>query len=92
MSFSKGSQKVLKKFAGLWQNKSTTSTNWLGQAGCDPPTAPQNGEQFSVQPRVIETLLVLAKNPHCIVDKETILDAVWSDVAEKGGLTQEPEG
>jgi len=47
----------------------------------------KNGVQLSVQPRVIETLLVLVKNPHAIVDKETILDAVWPDAAvEEGGL------
>ena len=47
----------------------------------------KNGAQLSVQPRVIETLLVLVKNPHAIVDKETILDAVWPDAAvEEGGL------
>ena len=47
----------------------------------------KNGAQLSVQPRVIETLLVLVKNPNAIVDKETILDAVWPDAAvEEGGL------
>jgi DNA-binding winged helix-turn-helix (wHTH) protein/TolB-like protein len=47
----------------------------------------KNGAQLSVQPRVIETLLVLVKNPHVIIDKETILDVVWPGVAvEEGGL------
>jgi TolB-like protein/DNA-binding winged helix-turn-helix (wHTH) protein/tetratricopeptide (TPR) repeat protein len=47
----------------------------------------KNGEQLSVQPRVIETLLVLVKNAHAVVDKETLLDAVWPDViVEEGGL------
>ena len=47
----------------------------------------KNGEQLSIQPRVIETLLVLVKNAHAVVDKETLLDAVWPDViVEEGGL------
>jgi TolB-like protein/DNA-binding winged helix-turn-helix (wHTH) protein/Tfp pilus assembly protein PilF len=47
----------------------------------------KDGEQLPVQPRVIETLLVLVKNAHAIVDKETILAAVWPDVVvEEGGL------
>ncbi|HEX7295495.1 MAG TPA: tetratricopeptide repeat protein, partial [Pyrinomonadaceae bacterium] len=40
-----------------------------------------------VQPRVVETLLVLVKNANQIVDKDTLLDAVWHDAAvEEGGL------
>ncbi|HSE98204.1 MAG TPA: tetratricopeptide repeat protein [Blastocatellia bacterium] len=47
----------------------------------------KDGEQLSVQPRVIDTLLVLVENAHSVVDKETILDAVWKDVAvEEGAL------
>lgn len=42
---------------------------------------------LGVQPRVVETLLVLVKNANQIVDKDTLLDAVWLDAAvEEGGL------
>jgi TolB-like protein/DNA-binding winged helix-turn-helix (wHTH) protein len=42
---------------------------------------------LGVQPRVVETLLVLVKNANQIVDKDTMLDAVWGDAAvEEGGL------
>ena len=47
----------------------------------------QNGVSLGVQPRVVETLLVLVKNANQIVDKDTLLDAVWHDAAvEEGGL------
>ena len=42
---------------------------------------------LAVQPRIVETLLVLVKNANRIVDKDTLLDAVWQDAAvEEGGL------
>jgi len=47
----------------------------------------RDGASLGVQPRVVETLLVLVKNAHQIVDKESLLDAVWHDAAvEEGGL------
>lgn len=47
----------------------------------------RDGVPLGVQPRVVETLLVLVKNANQIVDKETLLDAVWHDAAvEEGGL------
>lgn len=47
----------------------------------------QNGVSLGVQPRVVDTLLVLVKNANQIVDKDTLLDAVWHDAAvEEGGL------
>ena len=45
------------------------------------------GVPLGVQPRVVETLLVLVKNANQIVDKDTLMDAVWRDAAvEEGGL------
>jgi TolB-like protein/DNA-binding winged helix-turn-helix (wHTH) protein/Tfp pilus assembly protein PilF len=47
----------------------------------------KDGGQLSVQPRVIETLLVLVENANIVVGKEMLLDAVWKDVAvEEGAL------
>ena len=47
----------------------------------------RDGASLGVQPRVVETLLVLVKNANQIVDKDTLLDAVWRDAAvEEGGL------
>lgn len=47
----------------------------------------RDGVPLGVQPRVVETLLVLVKNANQIVDKDTLLDAVWRDAAvEEGGL------
>jgi DNA-binding winged helix-turn-helix (wHTH) protein/TolB-like protein/Tfp pilus assembly protein PilF len=47
----------------------------------------RNETQLSLQPRVIETLLVLVKHANAVVDKETLLAAVWPDVVvEEGGL------
>ena len=36
----------------------------------------RGGEQLPVQPRVVETLLVVVKGVQSVVDKETLLDAV----------------
>src|SRR5687768_75164 len=47
----------------------------------------KNGTQLPLQPRVVETLLVLVKNAQTVVDKVTLLAAVWPDViVEEGGL------
>ena len=47
----------------------------------------RDGASLGVQPRVVETLLVLVKNANQVVDKDTLLDAVWRDAAvEEGGL------
>ncbi|HET9531926.1 MAG TPA: tetratricopeptide repeat protein [Blastocatellia bacterium] len=47
----------------------------------------RDGKQLSIQPRVIDTLLVLVENAHAVVDKETILETVWPGmVVEEGGL------
>ena len=47
----------------------------------------KDGEQLSLQPRVIDTLVVLVRNAHAVVDKDTLLTEVWPDVVvEEGGL------
>ena len=47
----------------------------------------KDGEQLSLQPRVIDTLAVLVRNAHAVVDKDTLLTEVWPDVVvEEGGL------
>jgi len=47
----------------------------------------KDGEQLSLQPRVIDTLVVLVKNARTVVDKDTLLTEVWPDVVvEEGGL------
>ena len=47
----------------------------------------KNGGQLSLQPRVIDTLIVLVKNASEVVDKDTLLTEVWPDViVEEGGL------
>ena len=47
----------------------------------------KNGDQLPLQPRLIETLLVLVKNANTVVDKDTLLNVVWQDViVEEGGL------
>lgn len=47
----------------------------------------RDGAPLGVQPRVVETLLVLVKNANQIVDKDTLMEAVWRDAAvEEGGL------
>jgi DNA-binding winged helix-turn-helix (wHTH) protein/TolB-like protein/Tfp pilus assembly protein PilF len=47
----------------------------------------KDGNEISLQPRVIETLLVLVKNAQTVVDKDTLLESVWRDVVvEEGGL------
>jgi DNA-binding winged helix-turn-helix (wHTH) protein len=47
----------------------------------------KDSQQLPLQPRVVETLLVLVKNAHAVVGKERILDEVWPDVdIEEGGL------
>jgi DNA-binding winged helix-turn-helix (wHTH) protein/TolB-like protein/Flp pilus assembly protein TadD len=47
----------------------------------------KDGEQLPVQPRVVETLLVLVQSAQSIVDKDTLLGAVWQGaIVEEGGL------
>ncbi|HSE37306.1 MAG TPA: winged helix-turn-helix domain-containing protein, partial [Blastocatellia bacterium] len=47
----------------------------------------KDGREIPLQPRVIETLMVLVKNAQTVVDKDTLLEAVWQDVVvEEGGL------
>jgi DNA-binding winged helix-turn-helix (wHTH) protein/TolB-like protein/tetratricopeptide (TPR) repeat protein len=47
----------------------------------------KDGAQLSLQPRVIDTLVVLIKNARTVVDKDTLLTEVWPDiVVEEGGL------
>ena len=47
----------------------------------------RDGVPLGVQPRVVQTLLVLVKNANQIVDKTTLMDLVWHDAAvEEGGL------
>ena len=47
----------------------------------------RDGVPLGVQPRVVQTLLVLVKNANQTVDKTTLMDLVWHDAAvEEGGL------
>ena len=47
----------------------------------------KDGEELALQPKVIETLLVLVRDAPAVVDKDTILTTVWKDViVEEGGL------
>ena len=47
----------------------------------------RGGTQLPVQPRVVETLLVLVRGAGSVVDKDTLLDVVWQGAAvEEGGL------
>ena len=47
----------------------------------------KDDKQLSLQPKVIETLLVLVKNARTVVDKDTLISAVWQNVIiEEGGL------
>src|ERR1700758_4026565 len=39
------------------------------------------GEVLSVEPKAFRVLLFLLRNPHKLITKEELLDAVWSDVA-----------
>src|SRR5215471_9854439 len=41
----------------------------------------RNGEVFSVEPKAFRVLLFLLRNPHKLITKEELLDAVWGDVA-----------
>src|SRR5215471_16364348 len=41
----------------------------------------RNGEVFSVEPKAFRVLLFLLRNPHKLITKEELLDAVWSDTA-----------
>src|SRR6266851_2159709 len=39
------------------------------------------GEMLPVEPKAFRVLLFLLRNPHKLITKEELLDAVWSDVA-----------
>ena len=41
----------------------------------------KGGEAFAVEPKAFRVLLFLLRNPHKLVTKEELLDAVWSDTA-----------
>ena len=86
-SFGKGSQKLRKGFAAM--KKQINQFYEFGSIKLDATNRLiyRAGEPLGVQPRVVETLLVLVKNANQIVDKDTLMDAVWRDAAvEEGGL------
>src|SRR5215470_7017872 len=41
----------------------------------------KDGEVLAVEPKAFRVLLFLLRNPHKLVTKEELLDAVWSDTA-----------
>src|SRR5215470_2508849 len=41
----------------------------------------KNGEVLAVEPKAFRVLLFLLRNPHKLVTKEELLDAVWGDIA-----------
>jgi Tol biopolymer transport system component/DNA-binding winged helix-turn-helix (wHTH) protein len=41
----------------------------------------RNGEAVAVEPKAFRVLLFLLRNPHKVITKEELLDAVWSDTA-----------
>jgi Tol biopolymer transport system component/DNA-binding winged helix-turn-helix (wHTH) protein len=41
----------------------------------------RNGEVLAVEPKAFRVLLFLLRNPHKLIRKEELLDAVWGDVA-----------
>jgi Tol biopolymer transport system component/DNA-binding winged helix-turn-helix (wHTH) protein len=41
----------------------------------------RNGEVLAVEPKAFRVLLFLLRNPHKLITKEELLDAVWGDVA-----------
>ena len=86
-SFGKGSEKLRKGFAAM--KKQINQFYEFGSIRLDATNrlVYRDGVSLGVQPRVVETLLVLVKNANQIVDKDTLLDAVWRDAAvEEGGL------
>jgi DNA-binding winged helix-turn-helix (wHTH) protein/TolB-like protein/Flp pilus assembly protein TadD len=88
MSFAKGSQEVLKRFAKRMA-KQINHFYEFGSVRLDATNRLlyKGDTQLALQPRVIETLLVLVKNARAVVDKETLLQTVWPDVVvEEGGL------
>lgn len=49
----------------------------------------RGGEIVPLTPKCVDTLLVLARNPGQVVDKETLMRAVWPDAfVEEGNLAQ----
>src|SRR5260370_16870494 len=41
----------------------------------------KSGEVLSVEPKAFRVLLFLVRNPHRLIGKDELLDAVWSDCA-----------
>src|ERR1700719_726191 len=41
----------------------------------------KTGEVVAVEPKAFRVLLFLLRNPHRLITKEELLDAVWNDVA-----------
>jgi DNA-binding winged helix-turn-helix (wHTH) protein/Tol biopolymer transport system component len=41
----------------------------------------RNGELFAVEPKAFRVLLFLLRNPHKLITKDELLDAVWNDIA-----------
>ena len=41
----------------------------------------RNGEVLAVEPKAFRVLLFLLRNPHKLITKDELLDAVWSDTA-----------
>src|ERR1700740_3601698 len=41
----------------------------------------RNGEALPVEPKAFRVLLFLLRNPHKLITKEELLDAVWGDTA-----------
>jgi eukaryotic-like serine/threonine-protein kinase len=49
----------------------------------------RNGEPVPLEPKVLETLLVLVENRGCVLTKDELLKQVWGDtIVEEGGLTR----
>src|SRR5215813_15375777 len=49
----------------------------------------KDGEVLGVEPKAFRVLLFLLRNPHKLVTKEELLDAVWSDtVVSENSLTR----
>jgi TolB-like protein/DNA-binding winged helix-turn-helix (wHTH) protein len=63
----------------------------FGQFVLDPRkrTLSRAGSPVSLTPKAFDVLLFLAQNPHRLVTKEELLQAVWGDTfVEEGNLTQ----
>src|SRR5713101_3437517 len=63
----------------------------FGQFVLDPRkrTLSRADSPVSLTPKAFDVLLFLAQNPHRLVTKEELLQAVWGDIfVEEGNLTQ----